>query len=67
MTSVPTFVVTLVRQEFDLKFRSTCQSCGESRILSAADGSLQEWQDGHKCSRPEPVPPAKPDLGGGAG
>lgn len=69
MPSVPTFVVTLVRQEFDLKLRSTCQTCGESRIVSAADSSLQEWQDGHKCARPEPklVPPAKPELRKAAG
>lgn len=66
MASLHTFVVTLVRDEFHLKLRSTCQVCGESHILSAADGSLQEWQDGHQCSRPEPISPAKPEIPGAA-
>lgn len=54
MAALPTFVVTLVQEEFHLKLRSTCQVCGESKVLSAADGSLQDWQEAHRCARPEP-------------
>ena len=64
----PTFVVTLVQNVSPLKLRSTCRLCGESQIVSAADGSLQEWQDRHRCPRPEAkgIAPATPEIPGAA-
>lgn len=28
---------------------SICDACGASRLASAQDGSLQEWEDAHAC------------------
>ena len=39
---------------------SECARCGASRIVSAHNGSLREWEDGHRCPatppKKEPVP-----------
>jgi hypothetical protein len=29
---------------------SNCVACGEARIGSSYDGSLQEWESGHTCA-----------------
>jgi hypothetical protein len=29
---------------------SNCQACGQTRIGSSYDGSLQEWESGHTCA-----------------
>jgi hypothetical protein len=29
---------------------SNCRVCGEARIGSSYDGSLQEWESGHTCA-----------------
>jgi hypothetical protein len=29
--------------------KSTCNNCGDSRILSAQDDSLERWERDHKC------------------
>jgi hypothetical protein len=29
---------------------SNCLVCGEARIGSAYDGSLQDWESGHACA-----------------
>jgi hypothetical protein len=39
------------------KIRSVCLRCGEIRIVSAMDGSLDDWKDGHKCSESKPPSP----------
>ena len=33
-----------------LLLQSICARCGESKIVSAADGSLAAWEDGHVCT-----------------
>ena len=46
------------REEQRLLLESTCLCCGESRVLSAGDGSLQEWEENHACAaRPSDSPP----------
>jgi hypothetical protein len=51
---IPAFTRSLVRTELRLMILSTCLTCGEGRLVSSADGSLDEWEDGHECKVPEP-------------
>ncbi len=34
-----------------LLLESTCLRCGESRLVSAADGTLEDWEDTHLCAK----------------
>ncbi len=43
------FTRTLERFEARLMIRSMCAQCGDSMLVSRHDGSLQEWEDGHRC------------------
>ncbi len=44
-----TFTHMPVKTEARLLIVSTCQKCGASKLVSSFDGSLQRWEDGHKC------------------
>jgi hypothetical protein len=44
-----------IRIDDRILIESCCAVCGESRIVSAADGSIVEWERGHRCE--ETVPP----------
>lgn len=50
----------LIHEESRLMIRSTCQECGASKVVSSADGSLDDWEDGHRCQ------PTKPDQAQGS-
>jgi hypothetical protein len=56
MSSPAAFTHTLERSESRLMIRSACADCGQSQLVSEHDGSLQEWEDGHRC---ELSPPGK--------
>lgn len=43
------FTRTLERSGSRLMIRSACAQCGESNLVSKHDGSLQDWEDGHRC------------------
>ena len=47
------FVRTLVREDQRLMIQSICQKCGEMRILSHSDGSLDQWEEQHECDADE--------------
>jgi hypothetical protein len=49
MASAAAFTRTLERSGSRLMIRSACASCGDSKLVSKVDGSLQEWEDGHRC------------------
>ena len=34
-----------------LLIRSTCTRCGMSRLVSPQDGTLEQWEQGHKYDR----------------
>jgi hypothetical protein len=38
-----------IKTEGRLLIQSTCKGCGKSRIVSKHDGSLEQWEDGHRC------------------
>ncbi|HTZ88798.1 MAG TPA: hypothetical protein VMA71_00580 [Alloacidobacterium sp.] len=40
---------TEVRAGDRLLIKATCNRCGMSMLLSAADGSLQKWERWHVC------------------
>ena len=50
------FIRTLVWQGPRRLIESVCAQCGASEVVSASDGSLQEWEHGHKCPKREPRP-----------
>jgi len=63
MASPAAFTRTLERSGSRLLIRSACQDCGDSKLVSQHDGTLQEWEDGHRCGfaglgkkEPTPVP-----------
>lgn len=43
------FAETLIEQGPTLKLRSQCLRCGETRIVSVMDGSLEGWHAEHRC------------------
>jgi len=43
------FVRRIVREGFRLMIESTCLGCGESRLVSHSDGSLEQWEQQHHC------------------
>ena len=43
------FVRGFVRQDSRLLIESTCARCGEMRIVSHSDGSLERWEQQHEC------------------
>jgi len=45
----PGFDHEMVFAESRTLITSTCKKCGESRIVSTADGSLEGWEKGHAC------------------
>lgn len=47
------FTRTLERSGSRLMIRSVCAGCGDSKLVSKHDGSLQDWEDGHHCKRAE--------------
>lgn len=52
MPARPQFVRNIERQEPRVLICSICAQCGARQIASAADGSLQEWEDRHECRKP---------------
>lgn len=48
--SVRSFDRSLIRDGVRLIIRSACILCGESKLVSSADGSLDDWEDGHQCA-----------------
>lgn len=57
-----------VRVEGRLLIKSVCASCGESKVLSAANGSLIAWEKEHDCSKKRSVTvfPGSPEKCGHA-
>lgn len=47
------FTRTLERSGSRLMIRSVCAACGDSKLVSKHDGSLQDWEDGHHCEEAE--------------
>lgn len=45
------FARSLVRAESCLLVYSVCLLCGEGKLLSPGDGSLNDWEDGHQCRK----------------
>jgi hypothetical protein len=39
-----------IRTESRLLIQAACKYCGESRLVSVHDGSLQLWEYGHACN-----------------
>jgi hypothetical protein len=52
---VPAFSRAPVRAELRLMILSTCLNCGESQAVSSTDGSLEEWENHHRCRDVAPV------------
>lgn len=50
------FRLELVRSETVTKLRSVCLKCGEERIVSVLNGSLQEWHKTHRCASAPAAP-----------
>jgi len=50
MGAKPAFVRTLQSVGARTMIHSVCSQCGESRLLSAHDESLQEWENSHRCA-----------------
>lgn len=50
MDTAAAFTRTLERSGARLLIRSACVKCGDSKLVSKHDGSLQEWEDGHRCA-----------------
>lgn len=48
---VPAFSRSLVHVEQRLMILSTCLSCGESRMVSSDDDSIEEWESRHRCRK----------------
>jgi hypothetical protein len=44
------FLRTATRDGFRVMIQSTCAGCGETRIVSHVDGSLEKWEQEHRCS-----------------
>lgn len=51
----------LARIDGRLFIESICVRCGTSRIVSAWDGTLTEWEEGHLCEDAR-CPPEKSPL-----
>lgn len=51
MAAASDFRIDLVRSDTQMKLRSVCLKCGEERIVSVMDGSLEQWHDGHQCKK----------------
>jgi hypothetical protein len=41
------FSYRLIRSDDRFKIQSTCDKCGKHKVVSMADGSLQEWEQKH--------------------
>ena len=54
MSSPAAFSRTLERSGSRLMIRSACANCGASQLVSKHDGSLADWEDGHRCEMPQP-------------
>jgi hypothetical protein len=39
------------RHEDRLLICTQCERCGARKVVSAADGSLEEWEEGHRCEK----------------
>lgn len=47
--SAPRFTRTLATTDTRLLIASTCNGCGESKLVSEFDGSLERWEEEHVC------------------
>jgi hypothetical protein len=47
---------TAVRTSERMVIKTVCVECGESKVASVSGGSLDAWEDGHKCSRKDEKP-----------
>jgi hypothetical protein len=45
-----------VRVNGHLLIKSECVRCGQSRVVSAADGSLEAWETTHRCNEIRSAP-----------
>ena len=50
--SFDSFLRTHVRMEERLLIQSTCKACGRTKVVSSADGTLQDWENNHRCQKP---------------
>lgn len=46
---LPAFTHFPVRTETCFLIQSVCTECGASRVVSASDGTLKNWECGHVC------------------
>jgi len=56
LTKTPEFSRALTPVESRLLIASTCLKCGESKLVSSSDGSLEEWEEEHRCTAGTPEP-----------
>lgn len=54
----PEFILTPVQVADRMMIRSACAKCGESRLVSMYDRSLEKWERRHRC-KSESLKPAK--------
>lgn len=51
------FAHRLVRLDRRLILEAVCLRCGASKVVSASDGTLEEYHETHRCpDAPEPQP-----------
>jgi hypothetical protein len=55
----PPFVCSPVWESGRLMFRTACTRCGADRVVSLADGSLQQWVTEHAC---DPMPQVEVEV-----
>lgn len=63
MPDASQFALSLVNDGVHMKIRSECLICGESRVVSAMDDSLENWRETHTCSQePRPTQRVEPQT-----
>lgn len=49
MNCESSFDDSIAHEGQQIKIRSVCKKCGEARVVSVLDGTLEAWKDGHNC------------------
>jgi hypothetical protein len=52
------FIHAIYRTEADSQIRimSTCPECGDTKVVSAIDGTVHAWEQGHRCKSSKDAP-----------
>jgi len=37
----------------NVRIKSTCTHCGESRLVNIRNSSLWKWEESHRCDQPQ--------------